>query len=290
MTKKFKHHAANQSCLYRVRGLNKLADALLVPIDFIEDLSALGNELYTEKEKPKNQTESRLIEDPHMTLKGVQTRIARILGKITPPRYLFSPVKKRSAIMNAAYHRGAKAVWTVDVRKYFPRTTPKKVYKFFHEKMECSQDIALLLTNLTTRYDHLPTGAPTSPILAFYANKEMWDEIAVYCEEQNLKFSLYMDDLTISGERVSKEVKNNILAIIRKNNFIAHKQKYNFLTPARVTGPMVIEDKIDAPNKHYKKMRLLKKRIKSSTSTQEKEELQASLKGLREYTRQIRLV
>ena len=290
MTKKFKHHNINQSCLFKLKGLKQLATALLVPVDFIEDLSALGDELYVEKQKFKNEFEMRLIEDPHITLKSVQARISKVLAKITPPDYLFSPVKKRSAIMNAAYHRGAKAIWTVDVKQYFPNTTPKKVFLFFSEIMECSQDIALLLTNITTRYDHLPTGAPTSPILAFYANQKMWDEIVSLCEREGLKASLYMDDLTVSGESVSKDLKGKILAIIRKNKFVSHKQKYSFRAPAKVTGPMVIEDRIDAPNKHYKKIRLLKKEIKLASDVKKKEELKASLKGLREYTRQIRLM
>ena len=116
----------------------------------------------------------------------------------------------------------------------------------------------------------------------------MWDEIVSLCEQRDLKASLYMDDLTVSGGSVPKELKSQILAIIRKNKFVAHKQKYKFHKPARVTGPMVIEDKIDAPNKHYKKIRLLKKQMKLTSDELEIEKLRASLKGLREYTKQIR--
>ena len=185
-------------------------------------------------------------------------------------------------------HRGSKEIWTVDVQKYFPNTTPRKVFEFFTKSMECAQDVALLLTQITTRYDHLPTGSPASPIVAFWANKTMWDEVYEICKRHDLKMSLYMDDLTVSGNKVTGQVRQKIRRLILKQNFSLHKERHIVNKPTKVTGPIVKKNMIDAPNSHYKKMRLLKKQIKKSKCLLEKERLKQSLRGLREYTMQIR--
>ena len=73
MIKKFKHHALNQSCLYKLVGLDKLSEVLLVDIDVIEGLSEIGNELYRDSSIAKKNSDTRRdIENPHPSLKAVQ--------------------------------------------------------------------------------------------------------------------------------------------------------------------------------------------------------------------------
>lgn len=286
MKKKFKHHKLNQSCLYKIKGLNQLSKALMNPLPIIEDLAEIGGELYLDG-FVKSGTKMREVENPDRILKSVQARMSKILMKILPPEFLFNPVKRRSQIDNAIVHKDSKCVWTVDVRSYFPNTTPKRVYNFFLKKMKCSQDVAYLLTRLSTRYDHLPTGAPSSPIIAFYANIDMWMEIFYLCKGNNLKMTLYMDDLTISGEVISGKIKAKVLQIIAKNNFKAHKVKSYINRPARVTGPILNKGKIDVPHAFSKKIRLLKNEAKRTSDPQRKQAIKKSLVGLREYKKQV---
>ena len=58
--------------------------------------------------------------------------------------------------------------------------------------------------------NYLPSGTPTSQILSYLANLDMFDEIINYYKEHNLLCSIYVDDITLSTNRkISfKEEKN----------------------------------------------------------------------------------
>ena len=125
--------------------------------------------------------------------------------------------------------------------KFFPNTHRNKIYKFFLEKLKMSPDVAKLCTDITTiNYEekavyiedgvmdylkkkhikttnHLPSGTPTSQILSYLANLDMFDEIVAYCNLHKLSCSVYVDDLTISTNRnISFEEEKQIKSIVEK--------------------------------------------------------------------------
>ena len=112
----------------------------------------------------------RPIDIPDHRLKALQARIADLLSRITPPDWLFSPVKGRSYVDNAAYHKGAKAFWLLDIENFFPGCSGNNVANFFASKLECSPDVTAILVHITTNRDMdtnrigLPQGSPCSPI------------------------------------------------------------------------------------------------------------------------------
>lgn len=66
--------------------------------------------------------------------------------------------------------------------------------------------------------NHLPSGTPTSQILSYLANLDMFDEIINYCKEHNLLCSIYVDDITLSTNRkISFEEEKQLKAIIKKH-------------------------------------------------------------------------
>lgn len=51
------------------------------------------------------------------------------------------------------------------------------VYQFFLKKLQTSPDVAKILTDIVTYDSGIPTGCPTSRIIAFYAYSDMFTEI-----------------------------------------------------------------------------------------------------------------
>lgn len=69
--------------------------------------------------------------------------------------------------------------------------------------MLCERDVAALITRISTYQGHLPTGSPASPVLAFYANTNLFSDIDDVTRANNVKWTCYVDDLSFSGTKVT---------------------------------------------------------------------------------------
>src|ERR1700694_982276 len=128
-----KTYLLNQSPLFRLRSRTKLGKLLGVSAQELRHLSKHSKTLYREKDRPKRHGDGlRHIEDPKRGLKIVQATLAKLLSRIEPPNYLFCPVKGRDYIKNAAQHCGNRVVRCLDIRKFFPSTSARRVFWFFH--------------------------------------------------------------------------------------------------------------------------------------------------------------
>lgn len=215
-----------------------------------------------------NSIKPRLIENPHDELKKVQRKIKNILFELDYPKNVFSGVPKRSYIDNAIYHINSDCFLKIDLSKFFPNTHREKVYNFYKEKLNTSADIAKILTNLSTvnlegianneintflksnkilSYNHLPSGSPTSSVLSYLANIDMFDEIQNTCDKNNCIVSFYVDDITISSsQEITKPFFNKILKIISKHNHIVNTSKiktYFSNDFKKITGCVISKDK-----------------------------------------------
>lgn len=224
MSSRKKSYALDQSPLYKLRGLNQLAAIFDLSSQKVDDLASVAHGLYREK-IIRDRGKDRLTEVPDRDLMAVQSRLNKLLLRITAPEFLFNPVKGKSAVANAAYHAGARSILTVDVKSYFQSTAASLVFKFFTKRMKCADDVAAILTKLTTYRRHLPTGAPTSPILAYLVNSEMWTSVFDISQKYGIKFSLYMDDITLSGDAVPYSAERRILNVISASGYQWHKKR-----------------------------------------------------------------
>jgi hypothetical protein len=205
MTKKSKKtHNIDQSPFFRLKTKKKLAKILRIDLNKLKNLSKGDDgDLYREWDETMPNGKVRHIEHPRFALKKVQARITDLLSRITPPDYLYCPVKGRSYVSNAHRHVDGSVVRSLDIKKYFPSTTENRVSWFFHQRMQCSQDVARILTALTTFKGRLPTGSPHSPIMSYFAHEDMWQAVNVLAEQDGCLVSIYIDDVTISGDDVS---------------------------------------------------------------------------------------
>ena len=257
------------SPFFRLQTRKKLAQTLLVSERALNALTA-RKDLYErawkhkkEKDKwlnappsPDNAHFYRPIDIPDSGLKAVQSRIAKLLGRVTPPDWLFSPVKGRSYVDNAARHKGAVAFWLLDIADYFPSCSANNVAHFFRQRMECSSDVTAILVHIATWQQCLPQGSPCSPILAYFSNLGLWEEIERAVIAAGLRHSVYADDITISGPVVRKRVIWEIKQSIHKHGLRIKAEKELSLIhrPADITGVIVDGDHTKLPNRQLKRL------------------------------------
>lgn len=223
----------------------------------------------------------RPIDIPDPRLKAMQSRVSELLARIEPPDFLFSPVKGRSYVDNAAYHCGSNAFWLLDVADYFPSCTANNVARFFRRDLECSPDVTAVLVRLTTLRESLPQGSPCSPILAYFSNRPMWDEIDKLVREAGCKMSLYADDITISGRVVPKAMIWRMKQIVHRHGLRLKPAKEVSLisTPADVTGVIVRGDQTLLPNRKLKLLVELKTMRRTVKNPQARKRIDSQIAG-----------
>jgi hypothetical protein len=281
-----KRYALNQSPLYKLGSRPKLARLLGVTNGELRQLAA-GDALYREFDIPKKSgTGFRHIENPVRPLKLLQARLARLLARIDPPDFLFCPVKGRCYITNAAAHRGSRMVQCLDLKKFYPSTTQKRVYWFFHKVMECDRSIAALLAQLSCYQQHLPTGSPLSPIVAYFAYYDLWQSIDQYCRARGYAFTVYVDDVTISGDHVPERDVWEIKQMIHRVGLRYHKEKTFVDRPAEVTGVVLRDGKLTAPFRQHKKLHETVRAL-SAASEEERGPLIGTRNGVAGQLKQI---
>ena len=257
----------------------------------------------------------RLIEPPHDELKIIQKQIKNCLGRIAVPDNVFSGIKGRSYADNARLHVGnnRRNLYKIDLTAFFPSITRDTVYRFFTKDLLCSPDVAQLLTDLTTidlekssaknideiyeflkgknvsSYNHLISGAPTSQILSYLVNHRMFDEMQKFADDNGITMTVYVDDVTFSSEnRISKDFRDKIVAIIRKYNYQISRNKvkrYTKLYPKLITGVI-----IDATGKTVLKNSMRQKVIITYNELKndpENADIRMRLKGLLIAARQV---
>lgn len=226
------------------------------------------------------------MENPDRALKLAQGKIARQLCRIAPPQYLYCPVKGRSYVSNAARHIGNRAVRTLDVKTYFPSTPSKRVFWFYNAVLRCERDIAGLLTSLTTYQGHLPTGSPLSPIMAYFAHHDLWESISEFCLARNLTLTVYIDDCTVSGDRVTAVDMWQIKRLIHRCGLRYHKEKAYFDSPPEITGVIVRDGRTTLPNRQHLKLRQARREMSERPAD---EAVQKQVAGLEAQAAQVGL-
>lgn len=211
----------------------------------------------------------RLIEKPQYELKIVQKRIKTLLGRIEVPNNVFSGIKGRSYADNAKMHIGinTRNVYKIDLTAFFPSISREKVYKFFYNDLKCSKDVAEILTNLTTIdltripfaetteiydflrekkiicFNHLISGAPTSQILSYFVNFEMFNILQEISERNEITMTIYVDDIVFSSERkISSNFRIMVKRIIKKYYYkisVNKEKSYSKKYPKLVTGVVI---------------------------------------------------
>lgn len=283
-----KSYALDQCALYRCSTRKKLFKLLQTSSEKFAELKA-APDLYKPLRKKKKDGTFRPVLAPRGDLKRIQRRIGELLLRVETPDYLMSPVRGRSNIDNAARHRGAAAFHLLDIEDFYPSCTASKVAWFFGKYLGCPPDVVKVLLDLTTLNGVLPAGSPASPSLAFWAYADMWDEIDQLTRDAGCQVSVYVDDITVSGQSVPGVLIHAIKERLAHHghSFKASKEIGQINAPVVVTGVVVRDRTLLMPNVQHLERHKLRAEVAKLPEGYEKAQKMASLIGREGTERQI---
>ncbi len=192
---KHRFYPLHQSPLYKLVSKKRLAILLRTKQEVIKNLVSPAN--YNEFKTKKG----REVQEPKPELKRIHKRLKNLLCCIEPPSYLFSGVRGRSYVNNAAVHKNSNFFLTCDIHKFYPHCRDIYICKSFIKDFKMPYDVAKMLTQLITFKGMIPTGSPVSQILSYFAYSRIFDKIFALAQKEKIKFSLYVDDITFSSEK-----------------------------------------------------------------------------------------
>lgn len=254
-------------------SMRKLEFILGFKRNILKEVSAKAESYYNPFNKQK-LNKLRRIDNPTGKLKTIQGRIyKRLLKKIPLPDGMMGGVSGKSFIDNAEIHVDKGVVVTMDLRDCFPRVKDKIIFKVFREHLQCSEEIAKLLTRLTTYKTYLPQGAPTSTILANLSLIPMFTEMKIIASKNGLSLTLFVDDISLSGPNADKFV-DQFIKIIQKNGHAVRQKKVKVMRQAKrqqVTGIVVNKRQAVPKNKIQDYKNTIFALAKSGASLNEKD-------------------
>lgn len=250
----------SSSSLFRLPSLRALASALL--------WSGTPSALRALSKRPNNFQEfnrihprtgkSRKIQAPSEDVKPLQKRLNVLLKQLRVPDYLQSGVPGRSHLSNSSKHMTAEgATVTVDVSDFYPSITRKRVFRLFRNVFECAPDVADALADLVCFNGHLATGSPASVLLSFWACRDMFDIIAERASLSDATFTLYVDDIAITGNTIGHSEILFLGRLLKGFGFSSREQKAKLFRKrgAKVVTGRAFRDGVSrAPNKKHREL------------------------------------
>lgn len=214
------------------------------------------------KKTEKDGTERwRHIDNPTGALKEMQDRINKyILPEIVKelPEYLAGGMPGRSIVRNAYPHIGKELIVGMDLEKCFENVGHEKIYAVWRG-LGCGRDVASVLTQLTTLQNRLPQGSPASTILCNLALSGMAEEINTLAKTKGCDFTLYIDDVTVSGTKTAtRSMMSDIMACIKRADMKVNRTKTHLAPSNRsqdITG-VNVNGSQSISNAKYQKIRM----------------------------------
>lgn len=209
---------------------------------------------------PKHDGSKRKLSVPDLILKRVQRSIAdNILADYPISSYAMAYTKGSSVQKNAALHVGKQKILKLDIEKFFDNILYARVKDVVFREDKFSEPIRILLTMLCYYKESLPQGAPTSPAITNIIMYDFDEKIGKYCEENNISYTRYCDDMTFSGngEFDEKAVIFVVKDELRKLGLFLKSRKTAVIPSTKrqtVTG-IVVNEKIGLTKEYKNKIR-----------------------------------
>lgn len=173
------------------------------------------NECYKDIYIKKRANKYRHIQAPNQELKNEQYKILNELESKNIPisDCAYGFVSKKNVIMNAKNHTNQEAIFNIDLKDFFDEITDNQIKNKLDEyHIENSE----YLSKILTRNGHAVQGCPASPFISNIIFYDTDVKIKEFCDNHNIKYSRYADDMTFSGNihdilSNKKEILNMIL-------------------------------------------------------------------------------
>ena len=245
-----KTYKLEQSFLHRLRSKRNLAIQLGVAKNFFCRPFKIQYRTHDIVQDNKIRT----INDPVDRFKRIQRNLLKYLQRISTPDWLISGKKGKTYITNAEHHCRNEYVLTADISNFYNSCKEEHVKNMFKNKFRMSSDVARVLTQLVCLGGFLPTGAPTSQLIAYWTYSDIFDNINQIATKNGCIFSLYVDDMTFSSKKpIEEKVIYAVNRELKKVGLLLKKGKtkhYSCNEFKLITGTVIdVNGVLKVPNK-----------------------------------------
>ena len=194
-----------------------------------------------------NGKERRLVY-PKGRLRAVHERLRFNFSKIVQPSYLMSPRKGKAQRDNALAHLNSAEFMTLDLRQFYPSTTRQMIRNSLVAQFGMHPDVAGLIAHVATADDRACFGSPLTPVLASLVHRPMFDAIADRCMSDDLSYTVWVDDLSVSGRTITGSLRSDVRDIVASAGLHSHKLKlFSGKRPVFVTGVGIVGSNLIVP-------------------------------------------
>ena len=119
------------------------------------------------------------------------------------------------------------------------------------------KSVGMLLTYLCTYDEHLTQGSPTSAYISNLVMKEFDEILGNWCEEKNISYTRYSDDMTFSGNFNPSEIIIKVRKMLYKLGLELNDKKIHVVHKSasqNVTG-IIVNEKAQVSSKYRKTIR-----------------------------------
>lgn len=156
------------------------------------------NRMYHSFEITKKNGKVRVINAPDDRLKYLQRKISLLLNKLYRARHpVHGFVPDKSVKTNALAHLRKQFVINIDLKDFFPTITENRVEGML-KALGIDNNVSSIVARICCYNNHLPQGAPTSPILSNMICFRLDKELLSFSKKMGCIYTRYADDLTLS--------------------------------------------------------------------------------------------
>jgi RNA-directed DNA polymerase len=207
---------------------------------------------------PKSDGTKRKLLVPDDLLKMIQRNIARnILSGLEISSCASAYFKGTSVLKNASVHTGKRLVLKLDIEDFFGSITFPMVLSCAFSSRYFPPTVGTMLTALCCYYDYLPQGAPSSPAISNLVMKPFDDYMKAWCEDRNISYTRYCDDMTFSGDFQPGQVIRKVSGFLDAMGFALNREKTKILSCGSrqtVTG-IVVNERLHVSPDYRRKLR-----------------------------------
>ena len=206
----------------------------------------------------KKNGKYRTIYEPNSLLKHIQRQIlVKILVNKAISKYAKAYHKGINLKDNAIPHLNKELILKLDIKDFFENISFIDVYNSCFSIEYFPKSVGMILTYLCTYDDYLMQGAPTSAYISNLVMKEFDEVLGLWCEENNISYTRYSDDMTFSGEFNPREVIVKVRKMLYKLGLELNNKKIHIIHKSsnqNVTG-IVVNEKVQVSAKYRKEIR-----------------------------------
>ena len=228
---------------------------------YIKTLYSMSNNIeknYKIYKIKKRNGKYRTIYEPNLLLKHIQSQILKnILNNKSISKYAKAYHKGISLKDNAIPHINKDIILKLDIKNFFENISFIDIYNSCFPIEYFPKSVGMLLTYLCTYDDHLTQGSPTSAYISNLVMKDFDEELGVWCEERDISYTRYSDDMTFSGKLKPSEIIIKVRKMLYKLGLQLNNDKIHVINKSLcqfVTG-IVVNEKPQVRIKYRKEIR-----------------------------------